>query len=341
MMGNQRGRLGVLAVVIVLGAAVLVAASGGLAGSGPPTDSAYVFSAQPRFVDGGSSVLLAGKFQPPSGAGFGSATHVAFSFDAPTVFVPVSLPAACSGTPDATYPVPSGSTRYTCQRGTVNAGELAAQLLRFTAPAAQNPNVTYTFRGYVTFDNGSGGAGGGGSVNTLPQGGPATGLVTVVEEGHSSRDGECKPGTATAATPPVSQTDEMQSSVTGSSSLLCTWAFVGENSAVGGLLTPVSFVGFPQTAPGSPAVWTWEINKLPTGKKVEDLTLYFLPNYSPDNLDPTKTPMVKCVDNLPPTGVFELPSGQEACYITFVKKGSGAVATMLFDGGGDPGSGAG
>jgi hypothetical protein len=173
-----------------------------------------VFSAQPRFVDGGSSVLLAGKFQPPSGSGFGAATHVAFSFDAPTVFVPVSLPAACSGTPNATYPVPSGSTRYTCQRGTVNAGQLAAEFLRFTAPAAQIPNVDYTFRGYVTFDHGSGGAGGGGSVNALPQAGPATGLVTVVEEGHTARDGECKPGTATAATPPVSQTDVMQSSRT-------------------------------------------------------------------------------------------------------------------------------
>ena len=281
--------------------------------------------------------LAAAKFTAAVG---GSATHVKISVDVPSVFT-VTVPSNCSGPPAASPPVPAGSTRYTCEQPTVQGGSTVTQFLRFTAPAAQSPTVTYTFRGFVTFDNGSGGGGGGGgSANGLPTSGPATNLVTVVPAGQSDSAGNCTPGNGGASTPAVSSTDPMQTKVSGSSALPCTWSFVGEASAgSSGLLTPISFVGFPQTASGSPAQWVFELNKLPA--RIQDLTVYFLPNYSPDTLDVTKVPMPACVDNVAPTGVFELPANTEACLVSFVKKGSGGVATMLFDGGGDPGSGVG
>lgn len=318
-------------------AAALAVASGGFAGSGPPINSNFEFSAQPRYLTGSGGGLDAGKFTAASGSG--SATHVAISFDVPSVFT-VSVPTNCSGPPAASPSVPAGFTRYTCQHGTVNAGNTVTQFLRFTAPAAGTSAVTYTFFGFVTYDKGNGGAGGGGSVNTLPTAGPATGLVTVVSTSEKNSAGSCTPGAGSASTPTVSASDPMQTSVSGSSTLPCTWAFVGEAGAgSSGLLSPISFVGFPQTADGSPATWTFEVYSLPAPFK--QLTVYFLGKYSPDNQDVTKVPMVACEDEELPVGVFEIPSLQEACLVSFVKKGNGARVTMLFDGGGDPGAGLG
>lgn len=317
------GLVGLMVSVMLFGAASL-----GRAGSGP-IPSEFEFSVQPQFVTAGATGFVMGKFIAASGAGTGTASHVAMTFDLPTGFTPATgTSSGCSG-PD------SASTNvYTCNIGTVHAGQVVKRFVAFTAPSTLGLNTG--FSGCVSFDNGSGGAGGGGGVNTCSAN-TEPGQITVVAVGDTQHAGTC---TGAASTPAVTAADLQSSAVTGASAssslgLPCTWVFVGEADAPPGqgVLSQVSFTGFPQT--NAAATWIIEFYSLPA--PFSQLDVLF-------DLDYTAGSALFSPDALPAcTGANNtLGSTQSRCLQSFVKVKKGARAIILLLGtGGDPGAGLG
>lgn len=315
--------LGLIVSVTLFGAVSL-----GRAGSGP-SPSEFAFSVQPQFVTAGAKGFVMGKFIAASGAGTGSATHVAMTFDLPTGFTPAAgTSSGCSG-PDN----PSTNV-YTCTIGTVHAGQVVKRFVAFIAPSA--PGLNTNFSGCVSFDNGSGGAGGGGSANTCSAN-TKPGQTTVVAVGDTQHAGTCS---GAASTPPISADDVQSSAVEGAAAssslgLPCTWVFVGEAAAPEGqgVLSQVSFTGFPQTT--AAAKWIIDFYSLPA--PFSQLDVLF-------DLDYTAGSSVFSPDALPACDGANntLGSGQIRCLQSFVKVKKGAQAIILLLGtGGDPGAGLG
>src|SRR3970040_2378409 len=120
--------------------------------------------------------------------------------------LPVALlnPASSNCSPSASSP--AGFNRFTCDIGTVQAGKTATRFVTFTAPSTA---ATYTVNGSVTFDNGSGGAKGGGSKNTTLT---KSGQTTVFSSTDTTRAGNC---TGSASTPSAAGIDLKSTRVSG------------------------------------------------------------------------------------------------------------------------------
>ncbi len=312
------------ATVVFLGAcaAALAVVSGGLAGS--TTNSTFELFVQPQYLTAGGQGFALGKFTAASGSGTGSATHVAMRFDLPAALLgPHTTSSGCTG-PEL---VNSGTTkRFTCTIGTVNAGETVKRYVTFTAPSTPG---SYPIDATAFYDKGSGGAGGGGAVNSIPD----SAQTTVVEGTSSTRAGNCfTDGTGEVFTPTVSGSDPQATEVEFGAAasflgLPCTWGFVGEDS-VTGFLTQISFVSLPEL--GAPATVFVEWYSLPV--PWPKFTVLLLPNY-PASTD--WEPLTACENG-------QLPEDEIACLLSLDKTGRGARATILMLGtGGDPGFGGG
>jgi len=302
--------------------AALAVVSGGRAGSASSTFDLFV---QPQYLTAGAQGFAKGEFTAASGPGTGTATHVVMTLD-----LPVALLSPTSSNCSPSTSPPAGFKRFTCDIGTVKAGKTATRFVTFTAPATAE---TYTVNGSVTFDNGSGGAPGGGSQNTTLN---ESGQTTVFAATDTTRAGNC---TGSASTPPASFHDTQSTSISGATAaaslgLPCTWVFVGENTAPSGsgILTSISFVGLPLTT--SPATVVITFFSLPV--PFADFKILFLPNYSPSNPDLTgKVVLPTCTASPVPPAL--------SCLQSLVPFGAaGAQATILLQGiGGDPGYGGG
>jgi hypothetical protein len=299
--------------------AALAVVSGGRAGSASSTFDLFV---QPQYLTAGAQGFAKGEFTAASGPGTGTATHVVMTLD-----LPVALLSPTSSNCSRSTSSPAGFNRFRCDIGTVKAGMTATRFVRFTAPSTA---TTYTVNGSVTFDNGSGGAPGGGSVNTTLT---KTGQTTVFAATDTTRAGNC---TGSASTPSVSFHDAQSTSISGavassSLGLPCTWVFVGEDPAPSGsgILSLISFFGLPPT--DSPATVVIDFFSLPG--PFASLTLFYLPNY-PNGPNPlAKVLWPACVGGA-------LPPNETACLLSLEQVGAGARATILALGtGGDPGSG--
>jgi len=245
-----------------------------------------------------------------------------------TLDLPVALlnPASSSCSPSASPP--AGFNRFTCEIGTVKAGTTTMRFVTFTAPSTA---ATYTVNGAVTFDNGSGGAKGGGSKNTTLT---KSGQTTVFSATDTTRAGNC---TGSASTPPDDQVGALEhaqstsivATADPSLDLPCTWVFVGEDPAPSGsgILTLISFVGLPPTTTPATVVITFASLPVPFA----DFEILFLPSYSPSNPDLTgKVVLPTCTATPVPPAL--------SCLQSLVPFGAGAQATILLQGtGGDPG----
>jgi len=307
---------------LVLGGCLttLAVVSGGRAGS--VSSSTFDVFVQPPFLTVGAAGFVKGEFDAASGPKSGTATHVVMTLDLPVAL----LNPTSSNCPPSASPV-AGFNRFTCDIGTVKAGNKATRFVTFTAPSTAG---THTVNGSVTFDNGSTGAGVGGQNTTLTQ----SGQTTVVASTDTTRAGNC---TGSASTPPASHHDPQSTAVTGataasSSGLPCTWVFVGEDPAgASGLLTPISIVGLPLTTSPATVVITFFALPVPFSQ----FDLFYLPNY-PNGPNPlASVPLVGCVGGA-------LPPNETACLLSLVPLGTGAQATILLQGlDGDPGFGGG
>ena len=330
------------AVFVLLGFIVSVMLFGsvslGRAGSGP-NPSEFAFSVQPQFVTAGQKGFVMGKFVAASGAGTGTATHVAMTFDLPAGFTPATgTSSGCIGPDNASTNV------YTCNIGNVQAGQVVKRFVAFLAPSTLGLNTG--FSGCVSFDNGSGGAGGGGGTNTCSAN-TKPGQTTVVAVGDNQHAGTCTGATGGASTPAISDTDPQSSSVSNATAspslgLPCTWVFVGEanpNAGDNDVLSQISFTGFPQTT--GPATWIINFFSLPA--PFSQLEVLFDPGYNEGaNFEPASLPTCNgpIVDGLPTLGPTQTALGR--CLQSFVKVKKGAQARiLLFGTGGDPGAGLG
>jgi len=322
MIMRRRSSRSAVATLVALGgcAVALAVVSGGRAGS---VDSMFEVFVQPQYLTAGATGFVKGESTAASGPGSGTATHVVMTLDLPVALL---NPASSNCSPSASPP--AGFNRFTCDIGTVKAGKTATRFVTFTAPSTV---ATYTVNGSVTFDNGSGGAPGGGSQNTTLT---ASGQTTVVASTDTTRAGNC---TGSASTPAASPHDLQSTSITGATAaaslgLPCTWVFVGEDPAGGsGLLTPISFVGLPLTT--SPATVVITFFSLPV--PFSEFDLFYLPNY-PNGPNPlASVPLVACIGGA-------LPPNETSCLLSLVPLETGAQATILVQGtGGDPGYGGG
>jgi hypothetical protein len=327
--GRHPFRFSIATAVVLAGcAAMLAVVSGGRAGTNPGD---YTFVVQPPYVTESADGFAKGLFTP-IGA---SATHTAMSFDIPNAFT-VSVPSNCSGPPATSPAVDAGYTRYTCTLGTVNKNSTAKQSLMFTAPALDSPQP-YTFKGFVTFDNGNGGNGsGGGSVTMLPVSGvPLTAQTTVVVAGDPKHGGSCD---GSAETTSVSAGNLQNSTLSGavassSANVPCPWVVVGVNAnpETSTALSQISSTGFVKT--DAAATWTIEFYSLPVA--FSKAKFLFDAAYTAGGSVFAGTQPPACVNGaLGPTQTY--------CLLSFTKNGKGATAIVLLLGtGGDPGAGLG
>jgi hypothetical protein len=309
-----------LALVVAL-AVVTV----GRAGSGPKE---FNFFAQPTILSQDADGVAWGRFKPVSGGG--SATHLVIYITIPTVFeyVPANTSTGCAPT--------SVAGTFSCAVGTVNPGQTVKRYVGFRAPAGLAAGDYPGFSGKATFDNGTPGAGGGGS-DVLTDG-PIS--VTVVTAPDGNRDGGCNGRPRTDDVPlssgnPVS-TEIRSGTRLGSLGLPCTWAFAGETSAPSGnSFTAVSFFGFPQTEPGAPVEQVMTVYDMPVPFK--NLKVLFDLNFTGPADTFAGTALEACAG---PGNT--LGSQQAACLKSLVKMNKGAQAIILSKGtGADPGAGLG
>jgi hypothetical protein len=320
--------------VWLAGIFVLACSAGGLAvvsashAGGVVSGSTFDLSVQPSVLSTSSASKPAngfakGVFTAASGSGTGSATHVVITFH-----VPSALSNPSGTTSDCSVAAGSGENVVTCNVGTVNAGQIVRRFVTFTAPTSlvSPPSDDYPITGSVQWDNGSSGAGGGGSVSSLPS---QTRTTTVYAATDSSHAGNCfLSGSGTVSTPPVSSKDNQATSAqvgaaAPSLGLPCPYADVGEDPAPPGFDTDISHDAIPQLT--QPAKITLTLNSLPV--KFEDFSWLFSPDY-PASL-PSQT-IPDCVNG-------QLPANAIVCLLTKKKIGNGGTWTFLQLGtGGDP-----
>jgi len=315
IMRRQSSRWFVPALVLGGCLTALAVVSGGRAGSVSSTFDVFV---QPPYLTAGAGGYVKGEFTAASGPGSGTATHVVMTLDLPVALL---NPASSSCSPSASSP--AGFNRFTCDIGTVKAGKTATRFVTFTAPETA---ATYTVNGSVNFDNGSGGAPGGGSKNTTLT---MSGQTTVFSATDTTRAGNCTGSASTALTSHDPQRTSIAATADPSLGLPCTWVFVGEDPAPpgSGILTLISFVGIPPTTTPATVVITFASLPVPFA----DFEISFLPNYSPSNPDLTgKAVLPSCTATPVPPAL--------SCLQSLVPFGEGAQATILLQGtGGDPG----
>ena len=317
-------RLAAFGAVALVAVAALVIASGSRAGSVAP--GSLKFAVEPQFLTTGQNGVTFGKFTTPSGAGTGSATNTSITFDVDNRLLDQNSP-VCVKAPTSAWP--AGFIRWTCSLGTVNAGRSAGAFLNFTAPPFLVSPATNTYRvnAFASADSGKG-KGGGGQNSTAV----VTDTTQVVDVPNGRRAGNCA---GAASTPSGDAQFTIVSGTAASSIATCPWVFVGEDDAPAGsgIKSQISFWGFPLTDPEHPARWVVD-GDLPPGP-FNQLTLYYLENYAPDNPNTGKVPFPACVN-----GAIQPPA--TACYDVFRKVGSRFHAEGLVNGtGGDPGAGSG
>jgi hypothetical protein len=318
---------GLVLLGLVVSVTSLGAASLGRAGS-VPNDKNFAFSVQPQFVTAGKKGFAKGTFQAASGSGTGSATQVVMTFDLPSGFAPAA------GTSSGCSPGTEPDNIYSCAIGTVRAGQVVTRFVAFIAPS--NPSLS-DFSGCVTFDNGSGGAGGGGSHQTCDSpGNTKSGQITVVAAGDKSHGGGCDGSASTAS---VSADNLQNSALSGavaspSANVPCPWVVVGVASpSVSNALTQISFTGFPKTDVA--AKWTIDFYSLPA--PFSHLELLLDKDYTEGGSFAFDPPLPACTGPNNNT----LGPGQGECQ-SLVKVNNGARATLWLKGtGADPGAGLG
>jgi len=174
--------------------------SGSNAGSAGATLQLF---AHPQALRVNGNGFVKAEYTAASGAGTGSATHVAITvnLDPTFVFDAGDSSAGCSISVNNPNDV-------VCNVGTVNAGATAIRIVTFTATKAG----PFTINGNATQDNGTGGNGGGGGSLDSPIGAIPPGQLTVYPSTDTSHDGNClfKPGNV--HTPAPSKDDNQSTS---------------------------------------------------------------------------------------------------------------------------------
>jgi hypothetical protein len=314
-----------LASIFVLGCCTgaLAFVSGSNAGS---TGASLKLFAQPSVLTANKTGFIKASFTAASGSQTGSATHVMITVNLASglVFDQAHSSANC------TIPDPAGHPNdVVCTINSVSPGETVTRFVVFTAPSSPGPYVT---NGSALWDNGSGGAGGGGAVNPpLPADGPVT--TTVFAATDSSHAGDCfLSGSGTVSTPHVNADDNQSTSAqVGAAAtflgLPCPFADVGEDPAPpgSGFVTAISHDTIPQLT--QPATITLSLDSMPSGNPFSRFTWLFSRDY----------PAVLPSETIPNCVNGQLPKNAIVCLLSKTKIGNGGSWTFLQLGtGGDP-----
>src|SRR5262249_9950462 len=181
-MSRRRLAIGLVCVPIAA-SAVLFLAGIGNAGT---NNTVFQGFALPSTLHINTQGLAVAKFQPDPSSGAATHTVIKFVFGAATSGVapdPVT-------SPDCTL---TSVNVVSCSIGTVNPGQLVR---RYVTSNAGKTTETASFTVSITYDNGSGGAKGGGSKGNLPD--PQTKTVTLVD-GTSDAKGQSQDGACVSA----------------------------------------------------------------------------------------------------------------------------------------------
>jgi hypothetical protein len=301
-----------------LGALVLVVAL--VAGSSAGTSSFGFFVLGPTAVTTGQPSIVFAKLT--TGKNSGAATHTVITFTFPAGST-TGTPTADPNSPDCGAAVlVSGTATITCTIGVVQGGMTVKRFVNYTA--GSDPGDSGITANY-SFDQGTGGkGGGGGTVN-----GNSTPAPTTFVNGTST-DGRCVPGGSNSSAAGVFGSDTQQTQLTfgdpaANLGLPCSWGSVGVQSGKRGPdgAPAISTVEGPTY--GGPATLTLTFSSLPV-----PLNKYVLMEFDPNNPNAGWSKVPLC-----PTPTT-LPGNADACLIGY-DKGKPIVAHLLYRGtGGDP-----
>ena len=332
-MRRRSFRVSIATLLIVGGcAAALAFVTASNAGS---TGADLQLFPQPSVVTVNGTGFIKASFKAASGAQTGSATHVMItvSLASGLVFDQADSSANCAIADPLGHP-----NDVVCSINSVSPGETVNRYVVFTAPSATGNYVT---NGSVIWDNGSGGAGGGGAVNTpQPADGPATTIVSGTADPNAGGGCFFKGGGNTHSGPANKNDNQSTSADVGTVDptlgIPCAYADVGED----GQGAPVGH-GFVT------AISHDNIAKL-TGPATITITLYSLPvpfprivwHYIADYTSVSALNDISTYPTIAPCQSGKLPANAPVCLLSKSNQGQGATWTFLqIATGSDPGFG--